>query len=417
MKRLGIWKLLQKFRLDEAGNIAVIFAIALPVVLGTTSAAIDLTSFGMKRAQLQAAADAAAMAGARELAVAGSTQASIEAAAMAFATQELGSEMTYQITVTPNKDDKRVQVIISEDWAPIVGAKLGSALTPVESSATAELAGATNLCVLALDRSGSGAVKLGSQAKMLGPSCAVYADSLSSEGVIVDTGASITADLVCSAGGVKYTPGSIQPDPTTDCKPLDDPLGSRPNPQFTDCTFTDTHVGAGIITLLPGVYCGGLDIVGPAVVTFSAGEYIIKDGPFKISGLAFARGKNIGFFLTGDNSVIDFTGGALVEFAGREAGDMAGLLFFEDRAVAAGRQHRINTLITKELTGTIYLPNSNLIIDPTARIGDKSAYTAIIVNQLELRDGPELVLNTNYGATKVPVPSGIKSAADAVLVK
>ncbi len=413
----GLLKWLRKFRLDEAGNIAVIFAVALPVVVGSTTAAIDVTSYNMKKSQLQAAADAAAIAGARELAVAGSTKTSIEAAAKAFAVQELGGDEAYEISVTSSKDDNKVSVNITEDWSPIVGKSLGDALTPVQSDATAGLAGATNLCVLALDAGGSGAVKLGTRAKMLGPSCAVYADSIASDGVIVDNSASIAADLVCSAGGVKYSPGSITPEPTTDCKAIADPLASRPNPEFAGCTFTDMRVGVGIVTLQPGVYCGGLEIIGPAVVTFSAGEYIIKDGPFKISGLAFARGKNIGFFLTGDNSVIDFTGGALVEFAGREAGDMAGLLFFEDRNDRAGRQHRINTLITKELTGTIYLPNGNLIIDPTARIGDKSAYTAIIVNQLELREGPELVLNTNYGATKVPVPSGIRTMADAVLEK
>jgi Flp pilus assembly protein TadG len=408
---------LRRFRLDEAGNVAVIFAIALPVVIGSTSAAIDVTSYNMKKSQLQAAADAAALAGARELAVAGSTQNSIEAAARAYAVQELGSDERYLITVTSSKDDSKVAVNINEDWSPIVGKSLGKALTPVESNATAGLAGATNLCVLALDSSGSGAVKLGTRAKMLGPSCAVYADSIASDGVIVDSSASITADLVCSAGGVKHSPGTITPEPTTDCKAIADPLASRPNPEFSGCTFTDKRVGVGIVTLQPGVYCGGLEIVGPAIVTFSAGEYIIKDGPFKISGLAYARGKNIGFFLTGDNSIIDFTGGATVELAGRESGPLAGLLFFEDRAVAAGRQHRINTFITKELTGTIYLPNSYLRIDPTARIGDKSAYTAIIVNQLELREGPELVLNTNYGATKVPVPSGIRTMADAILEK
>ncbi len=417
MKRGITKKWLRKFRLDEAGNVAIAFALALPVTLGTVGAAIDATSYGMKKARLQAAADAAAIAGARELAVAGSTQVSIEAAAKAFAQQEMGSELALEIVVTSDKKDSKVSVTISEDWSPMVGKQLGSALTPIVSEAAAGLAGATNLCVLALDGSASGAVQVGSKAKMVGPSCAVYADSVASDAVIVSSGAAINADLVCSAGGVTYSPGSINPEPTTDCSKIDDPLIDRPNPSYAGCNFTNKRVGVGITTMQPGVYCGGLEIVGPAVVTFAAGEYIIKDGPFKISGLAFARGKNIGFFLTGDNSVIDFTGGALVEFAGREDGDMAGLLFFEDRAVAAGRQHRINTLITNELTGTIYLPNGNLTIDPTARVGEKSAYTAIVVNRLELKEGPELVLNTNYGATKVPVPSGIKTAATAVLEK
>jgi hypothetical protein len=69
------------------------------------------------------------------------------------------------------------------------------------------------------------------------------------------------------------------------------------------------------------------------------------------------------------------------------------------------------------LTGTIYLPKGNLLVDPTANVAEKSAYTAIIAKRLVVENGPSLVLNTNYGATKVPVPDGIRSAADVVLAR
>ena len=64
---------------------------------------------------------------------------------------------------------------------------------------------------------------------------------------------------------------------------------------------------------------------------------------------------------------------------------------------------------------SIYLPVGYLLVDPNSVVAGTSAYTAIIVNRLELTAGPELVLNSNYGASDVPVPAGIKSSSTIVL--
>ncbi len=74
------------------------------------------------------------------------------------------------------------------------------------------------------------------------------------------------------------------------------------------------------------------------------------------------------------------------------------------RAHPAHRSHRISSTGARELVGTFYLPNSSLQIDAEGPVADKSAYTAIVARNLKLLKGPHLVLNTNYGATNVPVP-------------
>ena len=53
------------------------------------------------------------------------------------------------------------------------------------------------------------------------------------------------------------------------------------------------------------------------------------------------------------------------------------------------------------------MPQGGIIIDATKPIADKSAYTVLVVNQLQLFSGPNLVLNTDYSATDVPVPRGV----------
>jgi hypothetical protein len=40
-------------------------------------------------------------------------------------------------------------------------------------------------------------------------------------------------------------------------------------------------------------------------------------------------------------------------------------------------------------------------------IADRSAYTVIVARTVELYDGPDLVLNSDYDGSSVPVPEGV----------
>lgn len=73
----------------------------------------------------------------------------------------------------------------------------------------------------------------------------------------------------------------------------------------------------------------------------------------------------------------------------------------------APRQHQILSDNTRNLLGTIYMPQGEIIIDATKPIADKSAYTVLVVKQLHLYSGPDLILNTDYSASDVPVPMGV----------
>jgi hypothetical protein len=79
------------------------------------------------------------------------------------------------------------------------------------------------------------------------------------------------------------------------------------------------------------------------------------------------------------------------------------------RALPTGapRQHQILSDNARNLLGTIYMPKGEIIIDALQPIADQSAYTVLIVQQLHLYSGPNLILNSNYSATNVPVPVGV----------
>jgi Flp pilus assembly protein TadG len=401
---------------STAGSTAMMFAVSLPAIMGAVGVASDFAIYNMKQEKLQAAADDAALAGAKEFAVATSSKTAMENSAKDFALASYSGGAKIDVAVNVDSSKKTVTVDLNEVWSPFFAHFLGAQVTPVVAHATASAAGRGNICVLLLDAAAKKTGFVDSGSKITANGCDIYSNSSASDGVTVNSGAAITADTTCSAGGVSNY-GTITPAATTDCPVVEDPLASRAAPTFAGCDFNKYVLSKGSATLKPGTYCGGLEVSGKATATFSPGTYIIKDGEFNLSGQSTINGTHVGFYLVGNASVINFTGNTTVDMTGADTGAMAGLLFFEDRAAPMLREHRINSNNAANMTGTIYLPRGRLLVDPSSKVGKASAYTAIITQQLKVQSGPELILNSNYSATDVPVPTGIKASEQVVLLK
>jgi Flp pilus assembly protein TadG len=400
---------------SRSGSIAIVTAVATPVVLAGLGVAVDYGTLAMKLTQLHELADSAAIGGAKELALAGSSEQSIKSIVTRYIEQAGKSGVTSTLVI--DRKAGTLNVTLEEIWTPFFAQVLDASVTPIRAQATATLVGSSSICILTLDGSASSALHLDKEARISANGCAVYSNSTNAEGIRLDFNSSVAAALVCSAGGVKAKTTAVNPAPTTDCPPADDPLASRKEPLFKGCDFTGFKISAGSKTLEPGTYCGGITISGTASVVFDSGSYTIKDGPFKLANSAKIAGEHVGFYLAGDATTIDFSGNTSVSLTGATDGDLAGLLFFEDRSVKLDRKHRINSANASELTGTIYLSRGTLRVDPNTAVAEDSAYTAIIAHKLELDEGPELVMNSDFGATDVPVPAGIRASAQVVLTK
>jgi Flp pilus assembly protein TadG len=407
---------LARFLRCSGGTSALVFALSLPALMGCVGVASDFAFYNMKLEKLQAAADAAAIAGATEFSVATSNKSTISSAVKSFAISSYGATAPISVVTTVDPTQKTVTVDLNEYWSPFFAHFVGAQITPVVAHATASAAGRGNICILLLDPGSSAAGLVDSNSQITANGCDIYSDSAAADGITVNAAAAITADTTCSVGGVANN-GSIKAPPTTDCPVVEDPLASRPAPKFAGCDFNNYKLTNGAATLNPGTYCGGISVAGNAALTFTPGTYVIKDGEFKLIGNSSIKGTNVGFYLTGDLSVIKFTGNTTVDMTGANTGDMSGLLFYEDRTAPMGRQHRINSNNAANLTGTIYLPRGNLLVDPGSKVGAASAYTAIIAQKLQVQSGPQLILNSNYNATNVPVPTGIKASEQVVLLK
>ena len=427
---------LRRLRRDESGATAIMFAVAVPVVFGLVGVAVDYSLAAAARSKMQAVADGAAIHGARAMQMARATQETISAAA----TDHVASQLPDAAVSTAVDEQKMtVQVVLEKDVPMTIGKVIfGGGKMHLRTSATAKVNARLPLCLLALDSKAPATLSLETSAQMTAPGCMVYSDSTNPGGLQAKDNAVLTAGLICTAGGKAKTNGAkLTPDPVTDCPTLDDPLSSRTGPEVGPCNYTDKVVNGGTQLLQPGVYCRGLKITNGAEVTLSRGVYIIKDGPLVVDQGGTMQGTDVGFYLKGSGANLTFEAASTINLSAPKDGPLAGLLFFDDPSGASApaippyplpipvvgalvggllgallppgppREHKILSDNARLLVGTIYMPEGRLIIDATKPIADKSAYTVIVVKRIDLHDGPNLVLNSDYSASEVPVPRGV----------
>jgi putative Flp pilus-assembly TadE/G-like protein len=401
---------------NEAGNIAIIFGITFPAILGLAGFAIDGVSVNHQSSRMQNAADAAALGIAKELhlyrgKVSGKdspeptqlieagkaiTEAHLETVGL--------TERPHSVDVIVDTKGSTIEVTISMEARTFIPGNYW-AESPIRVDSVAHAYGTAKLCVLGLNGTKEKTIKVEKEAILTAPECAVQSNSLDPEGLEVSGHSTIESAGTCSSGGIKGA-DAINPTPETDCPPIEDPLLERITPKVTGCDYLDFEVEKGATTLSPGTYCGGIKLTKDAVVDLNPGLYIITGGKLDTGSETELRGEGVSFYFADDAATFDFKDKGLVELSAPEDGPMAGILFFGDRESLVGKRYKISSDSARKLLGTIYLPNSILEIAGTGKVGEASAYTVIVVDQLKIEEA-NLVVNANYAATDVPVPDGL----------
>jgi Flp pilus assembly protein TadG len=422
--------LLHALARNKTGGALATFGLLTPVLLMGIAAAVDYGMFEQGRGRLQAQVDSAAIAAAREMQMAQADSARITAVAEHFVKS---SEPQASVATRVNATALSVTVSARKTYDPKVGAFFWKKAPTIAVSATAKLSGSMPLCLLSLEPRAPAALSLEASAMMTATGCMVYSNSTSPYGLQAKDNATLTAGLICTAGGSAKTSGAtVTPNPVTDCPQMADPLKSRTPPSDTTCRFHNTVVSGVVHTLQPGVYCNGLKITANAQVTLAMGVYVIKDGPLIVEKGGILTGAQVGIYLTGRGSNLTFAADSTISLSAPKDGPLAGLLIFDDPAGTPApaippyalpipivgalvgnllkgppREHKILSDNARMLLGTIYMPQGRLIIDANKPIADKSAYTVLVVQRIDLHAGPNLILNSDYSATDVPVPPGV----------
>ncbi|MDP3738513.1 MAG: pilus assembly protein TadG-related protein [Hyphomonadaceae bacterium] len=389
-----------------------IMAVATFVIGGI----VDYMSLQNQKQTLQGVADRAAIAAAQELIVFKGTNGRVAAVATSFVDASY-TAMPHETTAEIIEDGKAVRVSITAKPQTYFPGPIAQGVSAIGAQATAEVSGGGYVCMIGLSPTESSTLDMKDKARVTATDCAIYSNSKNKASLKLHSLARVKADLVCVAGGVSGAMSAVSPNkPITDCPPLEDPLRDRPEPKVgllkCDHLLTVLITGlSGKVTLEPGVYCGGINVKLGGDVTLKPGTYIMNNGTLTVDTGGKLQGENVGFFLTGLLSTIQFGPSSTISLTAPKTGDMAGMLFFEDRDRLLGLPHRIASDNARKLVGTIYLPNNTLLIDSKDPIADQSDYTVIIARKFEMKQGPELVLNTDYENSPIPVPDGVGNKA------
>ncbi|MBV9065868.1 MAG: hypothetical protein JO004_08900 [Methylobacteriaceae bacterium] len=428
---------MRRFWADRAANTTVLFAFGLPLLLGGAAVATQYGQLLNRRSVLQQAADSAALAAAQQLKLANNSDSVIASVAASTAQADTASlHDTIAVDTQVLQHRTGVTVTVSDNVPLAWGKVLGMSKATVKATSTAQLYGpAGKLCMLALDVKQNGTMQVQKQAQITAKDCVIYSNSSDKNGLQADKGTIVTASFICSVGGVKNGGATFNPLPTTDCPSMNDPLASRPRPPIGSCTTLLPTVITGVQTLYPGIYCGGVTIKGTARVTLTPGIYVMNNGPLIVQDSATLIGQSAGVYFTGNQGGLRFDPNTTISMTAPKDGVMAGFLFFEDRTVSAPvlppigplgapppppygsqpmRQYQISSNNASQFLGTFYLPAGRLIIDASRPVAAQSAYTVIVSRQLLLLNGNNLVLNSDYSSTDVPVPDGVGNATQKV---
>ena len=188
---------------DARANTTLVFAGALPVLIGTAGLAFDFGTLAMKRSALQAAADQAATAAAKQMALASSTDSNIKSVAASYIVSDLKEEdgkSTVLVTIDHGKNTVAVQ--LTENWTPFFAHFLAANITPIVVGATAALQGESRLCILSLNGTDNQAFRMMNSANVQAPGCGVYSNSVDAKGMVLQNFSTIQASVICSVVSV-----------------------------------------------------------------------------------------------------------------------------------------------------------------------------------------------------------------------
>src|SRR5262245_920390 len=151
---------------DEAGGISTAYALMIPLLFGAAGVGLDYSRAASERSKLQAVADSAAIAAARELQMAKADPDKIAAVAKSYVTAQIAD---VAIGTKVDTQALTVRVDLQKDIEPTIVKVIWSGKIHLTASATAGMSGGLPLCLIGLDPKAAGTIKLEQKALLTAP--------------------------------------------------------------------------------------------------------------------------------------------------------------------------------------------------------------------------------------------------------
>jgi Flp pilus assembly protein TadG len=436
-------------RNKESGQALVFTAVAMFVLIGFAGLAVDMGALRYQKRLQQTAADAAAIAGASNLAsatlgvTAGAQNAS---AANGFTDNSGGTTCTNSpgtvgcVTVTVNNPplsgphagaadaSKYVEVLVTVVQPTYFMKAVGfpSETITARAVATNVSGGAGSGCLFTLG-SPTGQIEginINGKATLNAPVCGIEDNGdFNTKGNALTVNAGTFGEVgSTNANGPGGTvncfnqpgpcPATGMPAATNPMSNLTPPLAPPCNP----CTVPSTNPAPvtqnGVTTYGPGTYSS--ISIGPATVNFSPGLYIIDgSGGLTINANATVTGTGVTFYFA-NTATIDVVGTPSINLTAPSSGSYADILMYQDPADTNTTGPQLGGNSGSSFTGIVYFPSDQLTFFGNANGTDcNSGFTVsmVIADSIALSGHPTVCLSGEAG---LPVPNPL---VDAVLVE
>ncbi len=423
MKRI-LAQLLDGLR-DESGQAVVIGVVSLMAVLPCVGLAIDVGQFRFQQQRMQAAVDAAALAGAIEVSNCAGTanctalqtaaqQALVENGFAGSTLKKQCAAVAAGLTLVVNNgpcslsstsgdpnygNSSYVEALLSAPantfFANLVG------IHTIRISVRAEAYVAPSFCLFT---STSNTTTSGPQGILLNggtisASCGVMDDSGSSTALASNSGVTFNSTKFDVHGG--WSPnngGAFSSTPVTAVPAVSDPLSYLTAPTIGSCTSQTVN---GSTTLTQGTFCNGFNLNSGVTVALNPGTYIIEGG-LNIGSGATLTGTGVTLYFTGSGQ-LQMNSGSTAQLVAPTSGSLGGILIWE--ASTDSNAIILNGNTSADFQGAVYAPAAQLTINSAA---NTAQYTILDVNTLILNSGANFTINSNYSslAGGSPVKSG-----------
>jgi hypothetical protein len=358
----------ERIRNGERGQVIPLVALALVVLFGAASLAVDVGYWRYQQRLEQSAADSAAIAGASELLFTGSD---FKAAAKADATSngytdDGGTTTSVTVNNPPSTGSytastDAVEVVIKKKQPLWFAGVFGSTAQWVQVRAVGLISANARFCIYGLSTSGVSVLFNGST--VTAPRCGIISDSN-----MTINGATVTAWAIGYVGTV-INNGSTYPN--NGAQPKHAVLTSDPCPSVPGCSYLKAnppHGGAcmsptvynglATATLSPGHYCSNVIINGCTNVVFQPGLYDFDAG-VTANGVSNVSGTGVTIYNNSGQLVIN---GSTVNLTAPSTGNTAGVLFFQNSSDT-------NAFVANGsgggYAGMIYFPTSQVTLNGT----------------------------------------------------
>jgi hypothetical protein len=388
---MGAMNWLNRLRKNESGNILVIAAAAMPMVMGAAGLAVDTVQLALWKRQLQRAADSAAIAGAHAMVQGASTDAAVandldehvdfdstrtdipvvtdaNVRPGSFADGTISDRSCADRGVSPCYG-RAVQVsLTSERRLPFIGI-FSRAPNVLTADGTAAIVGRGDFCMISLYNGNQPGIDAGGNPE-LDLSCGIATNSRAGTNAINIYGtAGVLASPLSAVGGIKPGKNSYKAQvmqPFSDS--VADPYADVPDPVAPSTCDKKQALevkNGDVVKLDQANNCfTSWDINGS--VELAPGTYFVDGGKFDLKGSI--KGEGVTIVLLGDNSTLIQNGGGTLDITAPESGDLEGIALYRDRTAAndATKPIKINGGAELKVKGAIYMPSTDIWVGGNA---------------------------------------------------